>query len=58
MKHSLLVFIFVSANAYEVLSDNHKYFTFDSNICFFTSMDTEVFLLWLTLFFCIYANTV
>ena len=37
-----------NANAYEVLSDNYKYFTFGSHICSFIYMTTDVFPIWQT----------
>ena len=33
-----------NTNAYKILSDSHKYFTFDSDISSLTSMTTYVFL--------------
>ena len=38
--------------AHEVLCDSHKYFTFVSHICPFTSMISKIFLIWHICLYC------
>ena len=42
----MFLVIFVFAKAYQVLSDDHIYFTFDIHISSFISMTSHVFLVW------------
>ena len=47
-----------NTNAHEFLSDSHKYFTFVSHTCSFTSMIPYVFLVWQSFLFFVNAYSV